>query len=144
MYVNFSSCQYSSSVLLHRLSFPCNMSIRCNIRWDLFLLRAQNLVATSGFCGWHAKYVVKLFSFHVTYHVDMKPRAPIMQSRISPPFFFFKWITLSDKVGSVVLCFHSCSELGAKKTIAACTHLHSSCCRLPRPPLSFLSSHLSR
>lgn len=29
--------------------FPCNMVIRCHIRWDLLLLRAQNLVARSGF-----------------------------------------------------------------------------------------------
>jgi len=145
VYVSFSSCQRSSSILLNSqqcISFPCNMLIRCNIRWDLFLLRAQNLVQCLDL--WLAcKVFSQIVFFSCHFHLDMKPRVLIMQSHI---FFslYSKLITFGDKVGNVVLCFHSCSELGAKKTIAAYTHMHSSCCQLPRSPVSFLSSRLSR
>lgn len=50
----------------HCISFLCNMLIGCHIWWDLFLLIAQNFGGVIWICSWHAKYLVKLFTSHVT------------------------------------------------------------------------------
>lgn len=57
------------------------MVIRCHIRWDLLLLRAQKLVARSGFVVGMQSIQSNCF-LSMSLHVDMKPRALIMQSHI--------------------------------------------------------------